>query len=77
MIRYKLGELLEKRQFQAGKRITIQEIALATGINRTTLSKLLNHKGYVTGTDILDKLCRYFECDLGSLVEYIEDTSQD
>jgi putative transcriptional regulator len=73
MIRYKLGELLEKRQFQTGKRITIQEIAASTGVNRTTLSKILNHKGYVTGTDILDKLCKYFECDLSALVEHLPD----
>ena len=73
MIRYKLGELLEKRQFQEGRRLTIQEIAAATGINRTTLSKLLNQKGYVTGTDILDKLCGYFNCSLSEIAERIDD----
>ena len=73
MIRYKLGELLEKKKFQEGRRLTIQEIASATVINRTTLSKLLNHKGYVTGTDILDRLCKYFGCELDAIAEYISD----
>jgi len=72
MIRYKLGELLEKKSFQEGKRVQIQELAAATGINRTTLSKILNQKGYVTGTDILDKLCSYFGCAIQDVVEHVE-----
>jgi len=72
MIRYKLGELLEKKSFQEGKRVQIQELAAATGINRTTLSKILNQKGYVTGTDILDKLCSYFGCAIQDIAEHID-----
>jgi len=73
VIRYKLGELLEKKQFQEGRRISIQEVAAATGINRTTISKILNHKGYVTGTDILDKLCIFFGCQISDLIEFISE----
>ena len=72
MIRYKLGELLEKKSFQEGKRVQIQELAAATGINRTTLSKILNQKGYVTGTDILDKLCSYFGCAIQDIAEHVD-----
>jgi len=72
MIRYKLGELLEKKSFQEGKRVQIQELAAATGINRTTLSKILNQKGYVTGTDILDKLCSYFGCAIQDVAEHVD-----
>lgn len=73
MIRFKLGELLEKKSFQEGRRIQVQELAAATGINRTTLSKLLNQRGYVTGTDILDRLCRFFGCDLNDIAEFLPD----
>lgn len=73
MIRFKLAEQIEKKQFAEGRRITVQEVAEATGVNRMTLSKILNHKGYSTGTDILDRLCGYFECELPDLVEYVED----
>lgn len=73
MIRFKLAEQIEKKQFAEGRRITVQEVAEATGVNRMTLSKILNHKGYSTGTDILDKLCTYFGCGLPDLVEYVED----
>ena len=73
MIRYKLGEQIEKKQFQESRRITVQEVAEATGVNRMTLSKILNHKGYSTGTDILDRLCSYFGCRVEDLVEHVPD----
>ncbi len=73
MIRFKLGEQLEKKQFRDSRRITLQEVSDATAINRSTLSKLLNQKGYSTGTDVLDRLCVYFACDIADLVEHVPD----
>ena len=77
MIRFKLGEMIEKRQFGEGRRITINEIATATGLNRMTLSKILNQKGYGTGTETIDKLCAYFRCDVSDLMEYLEEVAPD
>jgi putative transcriptional regulator len=37
-----------------------------------TLSKILNQRGYSTGTEILDKLCTYFDCRIEDLVEYVK-----
>ncbi|MBH9553995.1 helix-turn-helix domain-containing protein [Inhella gelatinilytica] len=71
MIRFKLAEQLEKKQFRDSRRITMQEISEATEINRSTLSKILNQKGYSTGTDVLDRLCTYFRCTIGDLVEHL------
>lgn len=73
MIRFKLGEMIEKRQFSEGRRITINEIATATGLNRMTLSKILNQKGYGTGTETIDKLCAYFGCQVEELMEHLPD----
>jgi len=73
VIRFKLAEQLEKKQFRDSRRITIQEVSEATGINRSTLSKILNLKGYSTGTDVLDKLCVYFGCRIEDLVEHVPD----
>lgn len=71
MIRFKLAEQIEKKQFRESRRITVQEVADAAGVNRMTLSKILNHRGYSTGTDVLDKLCAYFDCRVDDLVEYV------
>lgn len=76
MIRFKLAEMIEKKQFTDGRRIAISEIAAATGLNRMTLSKILNQKGYGTGTETIDKLCAYFGCEVSDLMEYVGDTDQ-
>ena len=73
MIRFKLGEMIEKKQFSEGRRVSMNEIATATGLNRMTLSKILNQKGYGTGTDTIDRLCEYFSCRVEDLMERVPD----
>lgn len=73
MIRFKLGEMIEKKQFAEGRRVTINEVATATGLNRMTLSKILNQKGYGTGTETVDRLCQYFACKVEDLMEHLDD----
>ena len=72
-MRFKIKELLERKEFKENRRITINEVAESTGINRMTLSKIINHRGYSTVTDNLDKLCAYFECKIEDLVEYVSE----
>lgn len=73
MLRFKVKELIAKKEFAEGRRITIGEVAEASGIHRMTLSKLINQKGYNTGSENLDRLCGYFECEIQDLVEHITD----
>lgn len=75
MIRFKLGEMIEKKQFAEGRRVTVNEIATSTGLNRMTLSKILNLKGYGTGTDTIDRLCEYFGCEVQELMEHLPEDS--
>jgi hypothetical protein len=42
-------------------------------VSRVTLSKMINHRGYCTGTDTLDKLCEYFDCEMAELAEYVRE----
>jgi len=73
MIRFRLAELIADAQFRTGKRITLLEISEATGINRMTLSRMTNVRGYSTSTDTIDKLCRYFGCEVGDVARYVAD----
>jgi len=77
VIRFRLKELIADREFHEGKRITFEEIAGATGIHRTTLSKIANQRGYNTTSDNLDKLCNYFECPIEKLVEHVPSPDND
>lgn len=71
MIRYRLRELMAEAHFKSGQRMTFDEIANETGIHRTTLSKIANHRSYNTTTDNIDKLCRFFDCQVSDLMEYV------
>jgi putative transcriptional regulator len=73
MLKFKFKHLIAEKEFKDGHNVTITDIAKATGINRMTLSKIANRKGYSTVTDNLDKPCAYFGCEVSDLVEYVED----
>jgi len=64
---------MSERQFKEGRVITVNEVSDATGISRITLSRIINQRGYNTGTENVDRLCRYFGCQAGEVIEYVED----
>lgn len=71
MIKFKLKQQIAELEFREKRRVALQEVADATNINRATLSKMLNQHGAVVRSDVLDKLCDYFECRLEDLAEHI------
>lgn len=71
MLRFKLKERIADREFKERRRIPLQEVAEATGLNRMTLSKLINQYGANVQTDVLDKLCSYLGCRIEELVEHV------
>ncbi|OIR08852.1 hypothetical protein GALL_88450 [mine drainage metagenome] len=77
MIRFRLQELIAERQFKDGRRVTLTELSEATGINRVTLSKIVNHRGYSTVTDNIDQLCKFFGCKVEDIMEYVEGDTED
>lgn len=77
MIRFRLKELMADKGFEENRRVTLDEVAKATGVHRTTLSKIANQRGYNTTTEILDKLCEFFEVDVGEVAQYVEEGDED
>ena len=77
MLRYKLKERIADKEFAERRRVTIQEIAQATGITRNTLSKMLNQHGASVRSENLDRLCSYFKCRIEELVEFIDEPAGD
>lgn len=76
MIRFRLKELMADKSFRESRRITFEELANAIGINRTTLSKIANLKGYNTTIDNLGQLCLYVECTVCDIAESVEDAGE-
>ena len=64
-IKVHLSKLLGERKLRAS------EVARKTGINKNTLSALYNEN--VTGIkfDTMEKLCKFLDCKVGDLIEYI------
>ena len=60
------------QEFKRGERLTLGEVASGSGIHRTTLSKIANTRGYNTTTDNLDALCKFFDCQLSDLAEFVD-----
>lgn len=56
---------------------SIRQLADETKLTRLSLTKL--YKGEAKGIEFstLNTLCKYFECDLSDLLEYIPDPEQD
>lgn len=75
MLRFKLKERIAELEFRERRRVTLQEIAETTGLNRMTLSKLANHHGANVQTDVIDRLCTYFKCRVEELVEHLPEQS--
>lgn len=71
MIRFRLKELVAEKEFQEGRKITFEEISRETGIHRTTLSRIANIKGYITTTEVVDKLCTYFGVGTSEVAEHL------
>lgn len=77
MIRFKIKELIAKKEFAEGRRITIGEVANAAGIHRMTLSKMINQRGYNTSSENMNRLCEYFDCRLEDLAEYVPEETRE
>jgi putative transcriptional regulator len=73
MIRFRLAELIADKAFKERRSITMAEVAEGSGVHRATLSKMANQPGTNVGTDIIDKLCRYFGCGTGDLLVYVDE----
>lgn len=72
MIRFFLKERIADKEFREKRKIKLEEVSSVSGVSRNTLSRILNSYGYSTSTDVLDKLCVYFDCPLSELAEYVD-----
>ncbi|HED16753.1 MAG TPA: XRE family transcriptional regulator [Gammaproteobacteria bacterium] len=55
------------------KRLKISDVVKATNINRGTITRLYHEQAQRVDLDALDKLCRYLQCQLSELIEWIDE----
>ena len=73
MIRFRLLELMADYQYKNGRKLTFDELAEKTQIHRATLSKIANQRNAHTRTENIDRLCKFFQCQVGDIMEYEDD----
>lgn len=71
MIKYNIKELLKSKSLREKRRVTLSEVAEAVGVQSSAMSKLANNKGYATTTTTLNELCKFFDCKIEELIEFI------
>lgn len=59
----------------AEKKMNMTDLARETGISRTTIWSLYHDKTTKIEFKTLDALCRYFKCQPGDVLVYVEEES--
>ena len=80
MIKYKIKELVKQKSERDGKKLTLSFLANEVGIQSSAMSKIAKNTGYHTSITTLEALCKFFECSIEDVIEYIPDptsTSED
>ncbi len=55
------------------RKVKIADVARAIGVNRNTITLLYYEKAKRIDFEVLDKLCQYFNCSVGDILEYRKD----
>lgn len=65
MIKSRLHILMGEKKIKS-----INQLSNETGISRLTLTNIYNETGKAIEYETLHKLCRYFQCGVGDLLEF-------
>ncbi len=70
MIRCHLSRLMGERKLK------IIDVARETGLHRNTITLLYNETATRVDLETVDALCRFFGCEIGQLLEFVDDKPQ-
>jgi len=54
-------------------KVNVADLARKLDIHRGSISRLYHEKAIRVDVEHMDKLCRYFECEIGELFEFVDD----
>lgn len=57
------------------RRLKIADVARDTEINRGTITRMYHEEATRVDLEVIEKLCRYLEIDVGELYEVVDDES--
>ncbi|MCS6103600.1 XRE family transcriptional regulator [Clostridium botulinum] len=68
--------ILNLRVLMAKKKINMQELSEETGIRRATISAYYNETYRHLVKDHLNIFCRYFNCNISDLIEFVDNNEE-
>lgn len=71
MIRSKLPLLRVQTELATGRKLPYRVIAAEAGLSTGVLTRLMNNEFERVETSTLEALCRFFDCNVGDLLEYV------
>lgn len=63
-------------RFMGERKLKIVDVARETDINRGTITRLYHETANRVDLEVVEVLCRHFDCDIGDLFEIIEEEGQ-
>ena len=72
VINNRFGILLAEKRINEKRRVSISEVAKATGVSRQSLQAWENNTVTRFDLPVMDAICAYFNCVPGDLFEYID-----
>jgi putative transcriptional regulator len=70
-LRNRFFQLLSEKECRENRRITQREIAESIGVSLQTIGRWMHNDVTKFEAGIIEKLCDYFQCDVGDLL-YID-----
>lgn len=72
MIVFKIKLQMDLKTAREGRKTTLAVVASETGIALSSLKKMSGRASYNASLNVVETLCRYFHCQPGDLIEYVE-----
>ena len=57
-------------------KMKVIDVARATKLHRNTITLLYNEESARVDIEVMNKLCKLFECSVGELFEYVPDDNE-
>lgn len=74
---FRLKKLIEDKEIAENRRVTYRDIAAEAQVSTNTLTQMANQRLAQVGLVTLDKLCKYFACQVGDLMIYRPEAGQE
>ncbi len=71
VIKANIKVLIATREQDTGEKLTYERLSEGTGLSRHTIRRLAENQTARVDLTTLDKLCKFFNCDVGDLLYYV------